>query len=81
MFGREDIVYPLYMFIDSVDKIEQNDREIIDDVLKRSKNIPTMELVNMTLQEEPWKDAYEYAKLMGVGIISKESIREYFVSA
>ncbi len=77
MFGREDIVYPLDMFIDSVDKIEQNDRKIIDDVLNRSKNIPTMELVNMTHQEEPWIDAYN----RGAGstnIISKEKILEYF---
>lgn len=79
MFGREDIIYHLDIFIDSMVKIEKEDKKIIDDVLERSKNIPTIELVNMTLQEEPWKNAYN--KDNPKNVITKESIYEYFVSA
>lgn len=78
MFGREDIVYPLDMFIDSVSEIEKDDRDIIDDVLERSKNIPTIELVNMTHNEAPWIDAYNRGKAGFTNIISKENILEYF---
>ena len=57
------------------------DRKIIEDVIEHFKEKSSIYIMELTHNQKPWKDTYEYAKLMGVGIISKESIREYFVSA
>lgn len=79
VFGREDISLAIFNEDDVSNKIKNDDKIIINNVLDKASNKPTAELVRISHIQKPWQDAYAYAKLMGVGIISKESIREYFV--
>lgn len=81
VFGREDISLAIFNEDDVSNKIKNDDKIIINNVLDKASNKPTAELVRISHIQKPWQDAYAYAKLMGVGIISKESIREYFVGA
>lgn len=81
VFGREDISLAIFNEDDVSNKIKNDDKIIINNVLDKASNKPTAELVRISHIQKPWQDAYAYTKLMGVGIISKESIREYFVGA
>lgn len=87
IFGGENIILntsrglDFLLDFDDVQKeeISENDKKIINRVLEEASSLPTAELVRISHIQKPWQDAYKYAKLMGVGIISKESIYEYFV--
>lgn len=58
-------------------KIDQKDRDILDDVFEFYGQFSAWKLRNMTHTEAPWKDAY--ADGFGT-IIENEDIREYFTN-
>lgn len=86
IFGRENIILntsrglDFLLDFDDVQKeeISENDKKIINRVLEEASSLPTAELVNISHKQDPWKNAYKGENFFGQ-IISKESIKQYFV--
>lgn len=58
------------------DIIDERDRDLINEVIDSARQYSTNELVEITHDQSPWKDAY----IRGWNnTISKESIKEYFI--
>lgn len=56
--------------------IDEGDRELINEVIDSSRQYSTNELVEITHDQSPWKNAYVRG---WNNVISKESIKEYFI--
>ena len=56
--------------------IDERDRELINEVIDSSRQYSANELVEITHDQSPWKNAYVRG---WNNVISKESIKEYFI--
>lgn len=87
IFGRENIILNInenfrIFFMEPDESVNEeisvNDKDIINRVLEEASILPTVELVNISHKQDPWKNAYKGENFLGQ-IISKESIKKYFV--
>lgn len=75
MFGSSSIPSQKIVGIQPLDE----DKTIINEMVDECNKISTYELVQITHNQTPWKKAYEMP--YNNGIISPESIKEYFNEA
>lgn len=56
-------------------ELDEKEEKIINDVILEKANLNAWDLVEMTHEEDPWKDTYEENQNK---IISKKKIKQYF---
>lgn len=77
-FVKEDSVWKLKSIDYNDDCLDDEDKQVINDVVDSLSEFSALELVNITHNQSPWKDVYVPNK-RGI-IIKNEAIRSYFSS-
>lgn len=77
-FVKENDVWSLKTIEYKDDCLDDEDKNIIDNVVDSLSELSTLELVNITHNQSPWKDVYVPNK-KGI-VIELDSIRRYFSS-